>query len=151
MAVSRVVLGNSSKNTKSSDIIVDGTIKISREVYQKLGSLIKNRQLLTEYNDKLLTGSYNEFLEDMNILLLKRNYSNLYPDLVVPEGIEEIDIYLGSLGMTEEYPYSKDIVNISPWISIYTRSDYRYLVDTEGNHLVDGTDNTVLVHYNKEA
>jgi len=142
MSVSRVILGNSSRNTKSGDIVVKDSIRISREIYQKLGSFVKNKQLSTEYTLGSVTGSYKEFLDNMD---------NLFLGKPCIDGTKEIDEYLGSLGVTHEYPYNKDTLSINAWIDIETRSPYRYLIDTKGNYLIDSSDNSILIHYNKEA
>ena len=58
-----------------------------------------------------------------------------------------LDEYLGSLGVSEDYPYSKDFVSITPLIDPEVATAVRILVDESDNtYLVDG--NEVLVQYN---
>ena len=95
-------------------------IRMSRIIYQNLGSLVKNRSITREddYN--------NEFQKIMNIL----DDSNLEPGSV----IDSVDTYLGSLGVSEDYPYAKDINDIPAWIDVLGVTEIRNLVavDEEG-------------------
>jgi len=85
-------------------------------------------------------------LDDLNNLYLKRNYPTKYSDLVTAPYIEELDEYLGSLGISVEYQYSKDAVDISPWITVEGGvTEIRVLVDyTDGTYLTYG-ENEILV------
>ncbi len=143
----KVTLHNSSKITKRTPNDRDDTgIGISRHTYQKLGSLIQNKELEQAYTDGTLPGEYVRLLDDLNDLYLKVNYPDLYPDLVIKEGIIALDEYLGNLGITQEYSYSKDTVNIPPWLSVDNKSGIRWLSDlSDDTILMDGTE--YLVSY----
>lgn len=117
-------------------------LKLSRILYQKLGSLTKNRELTrddtntTEFDRLInLLDDYSATVEDPSFKL---------NDTV----ISEIDEYLGVLGITEEYPYRKDSQFIPLWVDIESQDSERPLavfvdgveidliVDSEENQLV---------------
>lgn len=147
----KVVLTNSSRVTKrtpelESDNNLD--VRISRSTYQKLGSLIKNQNILEQYNNGELVGEYKRLLDDLNDLHLVKNYPDLAVDVVLSEGIEELDEYLGSLGIDIEYSYDKDTVDIGSWLSLEGRTDTRVLMDFSDNtYLTDSSGTEVLVRY----
>ncbi len=142
----KVTLSGSGKVTKRTPNVEDGVLGMSRHTYQMLGSLVQNRGLTDLYNNGELPKEYMRTLDDLNDLFLKANYPELHGDLEIKSGIMELDEYLGSLGLSEVYPYSKDIVNIPAWVSIEDRSEYRYLIDTSDDTvLMDG--DQVLVIY----
>ena len=143
----KVTLTNPSRVTKDlSSIRSDSTLGISRHLYQLLGSLVGGRILSTAYNDGTLPKEYIKLLDDLNILHLVKNYPELSEGLIVPEGIAELDEYLGSLGVSEDYSYSLDTVNIPAWLDVGSQSEYRVLMDTSDNtYLVDGSE--ILVAY----
>jgi len=145
----KVTLRNPSRVTIRSpkEDVVDEA-KFDRTFYQYLGSLVKNKTLLDDYNDNKLPLEYRRFLDEMNTLYMKFNYPELTQDLVVKPGIVELDQYLGELGLTEEYPYSKDTINIPNWLTLTPQEEHRQLVDeSDMTYLVDSRDNTRLVYY----
>ena len=146
-----VKLTNPSKITKKDTTLdSDSNVVLARSIYQNLGSLIKNTTILDDYNNGRLPQEYKRFLDEMNDLFIKLNYPELGKDIVVKEGIAETDEYLGDLGIIQEYFYSKDTVNIPAWLAIDSQTEYRILVDESDNtHLVDLSDDTVLVYYTK--
>ena len=148
MAV-KIILSNASQVTSREPTLdEDNNVKFSRMFYQHLGSLVKNKTLLDDYNSGKLAPEYVRFLNDMNDLFLKRNYPLLATDIVLEEAVTATDEYLGDLGITQDYHYSKDAVNIPAWIDSYRQSEYRILMDTSDNtYLVDPADGTVLVAY----
>jgi len=87
----------------------------------------------------------------MNNLWIHTYYPNLAIANNTPQPTESIiatNEYLGDLGNVVEYSYSKDFVNIAPWVDHSSQSEYRILVDdTDNTYLVDPADNTVLVKY----
>jgi len=144
----KVVLGNPAQITRRSPQLrgVD-SISMSRSIYQKLGSLVKNKTLVDDYNNGNLPSEYIRIVDELNNLFLKKNYPGIHGGLEIEEGIEELDEYLGSLGNTQVYSYSKDFVNIAPWIDPEVATAVRILTDESDNtYLVDG--NEVLVQYN---
>jgi len=155
----KVVLSNPSQITsRTPDTQIMGTTKMSRATYQYLGSLIQNKGLIErDINGNIVGGTYTDMdlpleyirvLDELNDLFLKTNYPLFYGDLVIAEGTIELDEYLGSLGITEDYPYSKDAVNIPVWLSATESSPERQLVDySDDSYLVDTSDNTRLVRY----
>ena len=123
---------------------------MERIFYQKLGSLVSNKKLDILYAENKLPLEYRRFLDEMNELYLKKNYPILGADIVVKPGIEELDKYLGSLGLTEDYPYSKDTIDIPAWLEIDTVPEYRVLIDTtDDTYLTTNNDTEVLVIYTK--
>lgn len=150
MAV-RVVLTNASRVTRrtpheESDEDLD--IRISRNTYQRLGSLIQNKLVQSMYENGNLPGEFVRLLEELNDLYLVKNYPELATDIELAPGIEELDEYLGSLGIDIEYHYDKDAVNIDQWLSIEEVSDVRVLMDpVDGTYLSDSDGAEILVRY----
>ena len=145
----KVTLGNAAKVTRRTPLVTDKettepSLKIDRRTYQYLGSLVKNKTLLENYLNGTLPREYIKLLDELNVLY--ENNKGLSDPQPVAEGVEELDAYLGSLGVTDTYPYEKDIQNISAWMQIEDRAPYRVLTDTTDNtYLVDGT-SEVLVY-----
>lgn len=138
MAV-KITLGNPSRVTKEQVVLNDSKLKFPRILYQRLGSLVKNRTLLDDYNNGRLPLEYVELLEQLNVYHAEKYYNS---ENNTPEYIKELDVYLGSLGITEEYHYSKDTNNGELWLTVTSQSEYRILMDElEPNpevYLVDG-------------
>ncbi len=125
---------------------VAGSIHMSRDIYQKLGSLVKNKTLVAQYDSGSLTNEYSRVLDELNNLFLKMNYPKLHGNLVIADGIVELDEYLGSLGIDDNYRYSKDFVNIPQWMESEDPAEMRVLFDfSDDTYLVDGDE--VLVIY----
>ncbi len=124
----KVKLSNASRITKRTPEALSA-VGMSRLTYQMLGSRVQCRTLVEDYNNGNLPKEYIRLLDELNDLYLTINYPELAAGIVVREGIAELDSYLGSLGITEDYPYDKDAVNIPAWLSIDTQPEYRHLVD----------------------
>ncbi len=116
---------------KFSDEILNDS-KISRIIYARLSNLedmrnISDGSFLQEdiVPEKLeslamyVQDRQNEFTEFMMQL------SDLYDTGEDKDNILEIDKYLGSLGLTETYPFIDDSYTISPWINIIEQDDFR--------------------------
>lgn len=138
MAV-KIVLKNSSQSfnddyTSARDPEI---IRMSRIVYQNLGSLVKNKTIVKNADYQ------NEFEKIMYLM----DENNITADST----LEAIDEYLGSLGITETYPYEKDYNNIPAWADISGESPERNVVHLDDNKvklsdLVDESGNK-LVYY----
>ena len=147
----KVVLSNASRITRrtpAANTSVEG-IEMSRETYQKLGSLVKNKTILADYDAGRLTGEYKRLLDELNDLYLVKNYPQLSSGIVLSDHIVELDEYLGSLGIGIDYPYSKDSVNIPNWLDGNPdKTPVRYLVDTSDNTFLTANGGTeILVTY----
>ena len=144
----RVTLGNPSQITaRVPRDVPDTKLNITRATYQKLGSLVKNKTLVDDYDNGILPEEYVRVLDELNNLFLKKTYDILHGNLVIADGIEELDEYLGTLGIDDNYRYSKDFINIPSWIESEEPAIMRILTDeTDDTYLTDGTD--VLVIYN---
>ena len=130
---SRGITGTGVKKT-------DNGLTMPRSIYQKLGSLVKNKTLINDYAQGDLNKEYIEFLDKMSS---------------IEDGEEEmieVDKYLGSLGLDEEYPYSKDYRGIPAWIEVLGQAPYRNVAIVENkatiNNIVynDGTTIQNVVH-----
>jgi len=149
MAV-KVTLQNPSRITRRSpnSNTTTSTPKFDRAFYQYLGSLVKNKTLLDDYQNEVIPLEYRRLLDEMSDLCTKRNYPLLGADIVIEEGIVALDEYLGTLGIDLTYPYEKDIVNISAWLEINSQTEYRILVDLKDNtYLTTSNGNEILVVY----
>jgi len=148
----KVKLANPSKISKSDTTLTtdDQSVVVSRSIYQNLGSLLKNKTLTDSYENGPIPDEYKKFLDQMDDLFLKLNYPALAVDIVVDPAIEEVDEYLGELGILQDYFYEKDTVNIPQWLDTLDIEPVRVLYDESDNtYLVDGSDDTVLVYYSQ--
>ena len=157
-----VTLGNASKTTELSptnitQVGIPGYIdlKFSRQFYQLLGSITKNRVLLDDFDRDLLPLEFVRFLDDMNALWLHTYYPLLAQEKNIKYPSEEIiaiDEYLGRLGVDEDYFYSKDIVNIDSWIDPAHLDNERILIDiTDNTYLTDSNGTEILVVDNRRT
>ena len=85
---------------------------MQRTIYNNLKSIIKNTDVKITNDD---TGNgYENFLESMSLL---HDKEILGLDVDVPIGIEDIDEYLGLLGLGENYQMKKDIIRLSKFLN----------------------------------
>jgi acetylornithine/succinyldiaminopimelate/putrescine aminotransferase len=123
-------------NTKSHDTEkFGGPGKLSRNVYQQLGSLVKCKNLVGNYNRQdtvvedgkisyytdELSNEFRDFLDAMEAL--NNGSSNNLNDRAV-------DAYLGELGVTEEYQYALDFNTLGEPIDVAGQDPYRNVVQT---------------------
>ena len=123
----RVTLRNPSKGQSPANGTTDN-ISMDRVIYQYLGSLVKNTNLSSDYASGKLPPAYMKFLDKFNdINIIKTNNGDLsqIPEL---DTWVTLDKYLGSLGISEEYLYDKDRVDIPAWLDIGIQEPYRVLV-----------------------
>lgn len=145
MAIKISLSGPSKVTTRTPDVN-DGVLGMSRLTYQMLGSLVQNKNLTALYDSGALPKEYMRTLDDLNDLYLKNNYPATYSNLVIKSGIVELNEYLGSLGLSETYPYSKDIVNIPAWVGIEAKPVYRYIIDTSDDTILMDGDQVLVVY-----
>jgi len=145
----KVTLSNASQVTRRTPTVQPtGMVKMSRATYQKLGSLIKNKTITTQYENNELAGEYKRVLDELNDLYLKYNYPELAKGIAIKDGIVELDEYLGSLGIDTDYPYTKDTLDIPTWLESTDQTEYRILVDnTDNTYLTTNNGAEVLVVY----
>lgn len=138
----RVRLTNKSQPTKDENKISSaGDLLLSRAIYQRLGSLELCKRIKSDYENDLLPKEFKKFLDDIDTL---SNGGTATQDVIIT------DEFLGDLGSLVNYSYSKDVVNIAPWINPDIQTEYRVLVDLNGGlveefYLTDGDE--VLVSY----
>ena len=135
-------------NSNQEQNVDEGTLLLDRLIYRKMGSLTDNKLLTTPASSDT---DFHRWLKDMDNLWNYKYYPGLHalsgnpiptPDLIA------LDEYLGSLGITEIYPFSQDTFYQPPWLKMEEQEEYRQLVDeTDMSYLVDSTDNTRLVYY----
>ncbi len=133
MAVKIVKLSNTSRVTRrTATVESDGKLGMSRELYQKLGSLVQNKTISEDYMNGRLSPDYVRILDDLNNLLLHQSYGGISIVDLPPLApyIEELDRYLGSLGLEATYHYAKDSNKIPVWLDSAERAEVRYLTET---------------------
>ena len=137
----KVTLRNPSQIT--SKIVPSATDKLilNRSIYQRLRSLINNQTILDDYNNGRLPGEFVRLLDRMDTISDDTIISD--PEILL------LDEYLGSLGVTVEYFYSKDTVDIPQWIADFgTQTEYRILVDESDNtYLTTNSGSEILITY----
>jgi hypothetical protein len=116
MAV-RVVLTNKSQPEEGlskfkTQPSIDETILMSREVYQYLRSRAKGKTLSLSNVPTELALLFDEF-------------TKIQRGLPVSAEIRKLDEYLGTLGLTEEYYYVKDIIDIDQWLDVKAQDPIR--------------------------
>jgi len=115
MGAYKVNISQHSEVTSSKTYCVSGedtNITMQRTIYNNLKSLVKNSDV--KIGDDFNSDGYSGFLEDMCIL-----HDNLILGSTheLPEGIVVIDSYLGKLGISEMYPFRKDMVKLSKFLN----------------------------------
>jgi len=122
----KVTLGNASQITDrlTVDIGVQDHIKMSRGIYQYLRSLKNAREIIKDVDEEKVT---KELIELLTIFNDKQDGE------IIEEGFEELDEYLGSLDKTVDYYYTKDVVDVIPWIeAIYQAPTRNVVYDNNG-------------------
>ena len=84
----------------------NGKVMLSRYIYQTLGSLLKNKTILDDYENGRLSHEYTRFLDKLNEINL--GTADVHA-LVTDEA-------LGDLGEVLDYSYSKDWINVPNWL-----------------------------------
>ncbi len=97
---SRVTSGITTHNTSDNKVYLD------RSIYQRLGSLLKNKTILDDYNNGRLPKEFVKFLDIMNEI----NEGTAETEVIA------LDELLGSFGENIDYSYSKDFMNIANWL-----------------------------------
>jgi hypothetical protein len=123
-------------------------LSLDRLVYRKLGSLTDNKVIT---RPESADTDFHRFLLDMNNLHKYKYYKDIVSDYKLPTpDIIALDEYLGTLGVTENYPFISDRQDIPAWFDYEEPHEVRVLFDNSDNtYLVDTSDNTVLASYRK--
>ena len=91
----------------------DGSnITLQRTIYNNLKSIVKNTNV--DDADDIAGSGYAQFVEDMS-MLHDQMYNSSGEE--VPDGIQYVNQYLGELGISQEYPMKKDIIQITKFIN----------------------------------
>ena len=108
----KVILRNPSRATTRTSQITEGdagSVFLNRSIYQTLGSLLKNKTILADYEAGSLSREFTAFLDKMELI----NLGTADADTIAT------DEALGDLGQVEEYHYSKDIIDVPDWLGTY--------------------------------
>ena len=97
---------------------------LDRVIYKKLSSLTDNKSLTAPTGPDT---EYDRFLIEME---------KIHSGLEVTEAMTLLDNYLGTLGVTEEYPFSDDTYSSSEWISLGEQEAYRNVVSTATDNII---------------
>ena len=98
---------------ESYKVSADGTvITIQRPIYNNLKSLVHNTTV--RIPDEEVGDGLSQFLVDMSILHDIMYNGSTEP---IPEGIANLNEYLGELGMDESYPMKKDIIHLTKFLN----------------------------------
>ena len=111
----------------SNSDIVSSALYLNRLVYQELRSLAKNKNIVDRVNAKNMP---NE------LMTLFNSFDTLLKNGTADESVKILDGYLGSLGVTTEYIYTKDIINIPSWIEVDTQDPYRNVIHKDNSGVV---------------
>lgn len=145
----KVTLTNKSQQTKTTGTTgQDGNVRFNRLVYQRLRSLIQNKTILADYEAGNLPAELVELFDEFDKISFNKTTKDDPVD--VSEKAAIIDEYLSSLGLDDDYFYSKDRLDILPWIDLETQAPYRNVITdiatVDYNIIVDidGTDYNVI-------
>ena len=129
---------------KEEQKLNDDELLLDRLIYRKMGSLTDNKTILTPATND---SDFHRWLLDMNNLHNKKYYPSFTgveptPDLIA------LDEYLGSLGITETYPFQQDTYKVDSWLDTIGQTEYRILMDEDDNtYLTDTNGDEILVSY----
>ena len=136
----RVTLGNASQLTERLSVELPDApdhIKMGRSVYQYLRSLKNAKEIVHDVDVHQVTSELIELFEAFNDKQAGESIDSEF---------EKLDEYLGDLGIEVDYYYSKDIIDIEPWIETTNQSPTRNVVYkdtvTDITYNVVYTDNT---------
>ena len=111
-----------------------GELGIERDIYRKLSSRTDNRTLMVpEDNDS----EWHRFLLTMN---------DINDGIAVSPEADMFDEYLGTLGLTDEYPFPDDKYISEQWIELGAQPPFRQVVDKR--RTVVYTDPNTSITYN---
>ena len=103
-----ITVVTSSELTTSNPWSVDASgmvLTLDRSIYENLSSPTKNETIANDGDDSESSSRYADFITAMS----KRHAQmNIDPTVEYDENIIELDVYLGQLGLEEEYPESRD-------------------------------------------
>jgi hypothetical protein len=137
----KVSLTNKSQQTDfSGKVGQDSSIRFNRLIYQTLSSLVQNKHIVENY-DKL-PQEIQELFREFDLLILDPNSTQVKQETL------DIDRYLGSLGITETYFYSKDIKDIPPWIEVISQTLYRNIVTQQSGVIYNVITEIDGINYN---
>ena len=103
-----ITVVSSSELTTSNPWSVDASglvLTLDRSIYQNLSSMKKNQTVADDGDDSDMSSRYADFITAMSKL---HAHMNIDPTLEYDENLIELDVYLGQLGLEEEYPESRD-------------------------------------------
>ena len=129
MAV-KVVLTNKSQQTHAlttPSTASDNDVQMGRTVYQYLRSLVRNKGILDDYNNDRLPREFKNFLDSLDKKMQGEEVS---------DALNNLDEYLGSLGIESIYSFSKDMVNVEAWLDCMGQDNIRNVVTDESENVV---------------
>ena len=123
----KINLTNSSHITRRLGEVAEhdeGKVMLSRHIYQTLGSLLKNKSILDDYNNGKLSHEYVRFLDKMDEI----NLGTADADALATDEV------LGDLGEILDYSYSKDWIDVPNWLGEFDEYfGYRNIVSGSSN------------------
>ena len=130
----KISLTNSSRVTTRLGHVAEheeGKVMLSRYIYQTLGSLMKNKTILDDYNNDRLSPEYVKFLEKMDAVNLG----------IADTDALATDEVLGDLGEILDYSYSKDWIDVPAWLGDFDEYFGYRNITSDGVNLVSGDQN----------
>ena len=114
----------SSQNDTLADVDT-GDLIVPRFIYSKLSS-ITDAKAISKAKVMLEANEYDFFMMEME------KFNATGEDL---NNISIIDEYLGNLGVTEDYPFLKDVYSVEPWVTTLVQDEYRGVVDASRGYI----------------
>jgi len=131
---------------KEEQKLKDDELLIDRLIYRKIGSRTDNKVLQTP---PAKDSEFHRWLLEMDNLHIYKYYPSLHTGPIPTPDLIALDQYLGTLGVTEVYPFQDDTYHSEFWLDgDATRTPVRYLVDASDDSLLtDSSGTEILVRY----
>ena len=137
----QVVLTNRSQETGNlTSVGSDDKVRVSRSVYQGLRSLAKNKTISDDYTNGKLP---------IELVDLYEKFNQINSGETIDIEIHKLDEYLGSLGISQDYEYTKDTLYIEPWVEYTDQLPSRNVVDDSTgtvNNIIDRATGYNVIH-----
>jgi len=111
---------------------------VERAIYRQLSSLTDNKVIVDPTGPDT---EYDRFLLHMN---------EIQKGIQVSAFVDQFDEYLGTLGVTNDYPFPDDTYWIDSWIDIPKQEQFRNVVDNNSNVIADVNGTVYNVTHNTE-
>lgn len=119
-----VILRSSGRGNSGRVLSDSNALYFPRIIYQRLGSLVKNKRLLVDIENGNIPVEFENFINELEKLGKGESVS---------QAIIDANEYLGSLGISATYSYSKDYNGVPNWVGAVGEKEDRGINYNEYN------------------